>query len=317
MSMQTAFLGNGMDRNALLATTRAEFLRSFLTAFDECLPRSRNALFIAADASFAAVEQHRLMASFKLLTERHADLRQQLMRAMDQLLNRSFQTTYSAFRPSFSANFVGDTGLSLVDANQYEDQLYIDEVTRRFRHAAEEQLRDLNIRIAILFEQDTINERENPFRPFLFARALATAVDNMGQLIENNQTLFKRLAADIEPSIVIIYDAVNRHLSDNGIAAQLQLKIKKSAASKAEEASDIDAVPLQRLAVGEEPQPTPLEEITLLLREAGVITITRHPERFPLEFCDDCHAPLFPDADADLVHAEMPEDTPPGATHFH
>ena len=84
-----------------------------------------------------------------------------------------------------------------------------------------------------------------------------------------------------------------------------------------EEASDIDAIPLQRLAVGEEPQPTPLEEITTLLREAGVINITRHAERFPLEFCDDCHAPLFPDPDADLVHAEMPEDMPQGATHFH
>lgn len=230
--LYATFLGIGMDRNALLATTRAEFLRCFLTAFDECLPRSRHGLYSAADASFIAGEQHRLMAGFKLLSERHADLRQQLLRAMDQLLNRSFQTTYSTFRPSFSSNYVGDAGLSLVDANQFEDQLHIDEMTRRFRHAAEEQLRDLNIRIAILFEQDTINERENPFRPFLIARALATAVDNMGQLIENNHALFNRLATDIEPSIVLIYEAANRHLSEHGIAAQLQLKIKKTISSK-------------------------------------------------------------------------------------
>ena len=222
-----------MDRNALLATTRAEFMRCFLDAFDACLPRSRNALFDAADASFQASEQRRLLASFKLLTERHADLRHQLMSAMDQLLNRSFQTTYSTFRPSFSSNYSGDIGLSLVDANQYEDQLHINKVTSRFRHTAEEELRDLNIRIAILFEQDTINERENPFRPFLFVRAIATAVDNMGQLIENNQPLFDQLATDIEPAIAAIYGAVNRHLSDNGIAAQLQLKIQKTASAKA------------------------------------------------------------------------------------
>ena len=84
-----------------------------------------------------------------------------------------------------------------------------------------------------------------------------------------------------------------------------------------EDTGDIDAIPLQRLAVGEEPQPTPLEEITTLLREAGVTNITRHIERFPMEFCDDCQAPLFPDTDADLVHAEMPEDAPQGASHFH
>ena len=84
-----------------------------------------------------------------------------------------------------------------------------------------------------------------------------------------------------------------------------------------DDVGDINAIPLQRLAVGEEPQPTPLEEITTLLREAGVVDIVRHPDRFPMEFCDDCGAPLFPDSDADLVHAEMPEDAPQGATHFH
>jgi hypothetical protein len=26
-----------------------------------------------------------------------------------------------------------------------------------------------------------------------------------------------------------------------------------------------------------------------------------------MEFCDDCGAPLFPDREAELVHAEMPE----------
>ena len=221
-----------MDRNALLASTRAEFMRSFLAAFDELLPRARTSLFSAADASYSGPQQHQLIAAFKLLNERHGDLRQQLMRSMDQLLNRSFQTTYSTFRPSFSASFAGDTILSLVDANQYEDQLHIDEVTRRFRNAAEEQLRDLNIRIAILFEQDSLNERENPFRPFLLVRAIATAIDNMGQRIENNQILFDRLTTDIEPAVAAIYSAVNRHLSEHGIAAQLQLKIQKTMSAK-------------------------------------------------------------------------------------
>ena len=235
-------MGNGMDRNALLASTRAEFMRCFLGAFDAALPRTRSALFSAADASFHALEQRRLLAAFKLLNERHVDLRLQLMSAMDQLLNRSFQTTYSTFRPSFSSNYSGDMGLSLIDANQYEDQLHINEVTSRFRHSAEEELRDLNIRIAILFEQDTINERENPFRPFLFVRAIATAVDNMGQLIENNQPLFNQLATDIEPAIATIYDAVNRHLSENGIAAQLQLKIKKTASAKSADNSGANQI---------------------------------------------------------------------------
>ncbi|RZI40543.1 DUF2863 family protein [Herbaspirillum sp. HC18] len=62
---------------------------------------------------------------------------------------------------------------------------------------------------------------------------------------------------------------------------------------------------------------TPLEEIIALLRSCGVTHIKRHGERFPMEFCDDCGAPLYPDAEAELVHAEMPEDAPSNAGHFH
>jgi hypothetical protein len=62
---------------------------------------------------------------------------------------------------------------------------------------------------------------------------------------------------------------------------------------------------------------TPIEEIVALLRACGITHIKRHSEHFPMEFCDDCGAPLFPDAESELVHAEMPEDTPAGTGHFH
>ncbi len=84
-----------------------------------------------------------------------------------------------------------------------------------------------------------------------------------------------------------------------------------------EDMGDPAELPLQRLAAGEVPHPTPLEEITALLREAGVTRIIEHPDRFPLEFCDDCGAPLFPDPEGELVHAEMPEDAPQSTPHFH
>ncbi len=61
----------------------------------------------------------------------------------------------------------------------------------------------------------------------------------------------------------------------------------------------------------------PLDVILGLLAECGITSIKQHTERFPLEFCDDCGAPLFADADSELVHAEMPEDTPASNEHFH
>lgn len=50
--------------------------------------------------------------------------------------------------------------------------------------------------------------------------------------------------------------------------------------------------------------PNQIEEV---LRACGVTRIVQLDHRFPFEFCDDCGAPLYPDADGEVVHAEMPE----------
>ncbi len=62
---------------------------------------------------------------------------------------------------------------------------------------------------------------------------------------------------------------------------------------------------------------TPLEEILTLLRECGITHIKHHEGCYPMDSCEDCGAPLFLDLEAELVHAEMPEDTPHATTHFH
>ena len=230
-----------MDRNVLLATTRSEFLRAFLLAVANTVPRTVTQLFHAADRARNSQDQRRLMGAHQLLRNSEKLLQDHLQRAMDQLLNRSFQTTYSTFRPSFFASYAGND-LALLDTNLYEDQLHMNELTAALRNAAEQQLRDLNIRVAILFEQDTINERENPFRPFLFARAIVSAADSLGNLSELNLTIADHLAADLTERIATVYTSVNAHLAEHGIGTQLQLKIKKSAdAATAPDAASSDA----------------------------------------------------------------------------
>ncbi|MCF8177040.1 MAG: DUF2863 family protein [Sulfuritalea sp.] len=49
-------------------------------------------------------------------------------------------------------------------------------------------------------------------------------------------------------------------------------------------------------------------QIEAALREAGVSNVLMLDQRFPLEFCDDCGAPLYPNPEGEPVHAELPED---------
>ena len=55
------------------------------------------------------------------------------------------------------------------------------------------------------------------------------------------------------------------------------------------------------------------EQISTVLREAGMTEITMLEQRLPLEYCDDCGAPLFPNPDGEPVHAELPDS----ATEVH
>jgi hypothetical protein len=59
--------------------------------------------------------------------------------------------------------------------------------------------------------------------------------------------------------------------------------------------------------LGDEEEQT-MEEVEKALRGVGVVKSVAHAHRFPLEFCDDCGAPLFPTAAGHVVHAEPPDD---------
>jgi Protein of unknown function (DUF2863) len=59
--------------------------------------------------------------------------------------------------------------------------------------------------------------------------------------------------------------------------------------------------------------------IEAALREAGVTTIVQITQQLPAEFCPDCGAPHYPNAEAELLHAELPlEDEDHGTPqHLH
>ncbi|MGE5384341.1 MAG: DUF2863 family protein [Betaproteobacteria bacterium] len=58
-------------------------------------------------------------------------------------------------------------------------------------------------------------------------------------------------------------------------------------------------------------------EIEAILRECGVKEVSFLDHHFPMEFCDDCGAPMYPDKSGELVHAEMPEQPAQGSQVLH
>ncbi len=59
------------------------------------------------------------------------------------------------------------------------------------------------------------------------------------------------------------------------------------------------------------------EQIMQLLHEHELAEVIALEQQFPLEFCDDCGAPLFADPNGELLHAELPPDVDPAPAHLH
>jgi Protein of unknown function (DUF2863) len=62
---------------------------------------------------------------------------------------------------------------------------------------------------------------------------------------------------------------------------------------------------------------SPIKEIYDTIKAAGVEDQFRHPDLFNPEMCEDCGAPMFVDRAGEIVHPEMPEDTPDQQPLFH
>jgi hypothetical protein len=68
---------------------------------------------------------------------------------------------------------------------------------------------------------------------------------------------------------------------------------------------------------GEDEHTDCITEIEAILRESGINDIVVHEHSFPMDQCDDCGNPLFPNLDGDLLHTETPEPNDTPSPHLH
>jgi hypothetical protein len=64
-------------------------------------------------------------------------------------------------------------------------------------------------------------------------------------------------------------------------------------------------------------RPGPLDEVLEQLQQSGVTQVNKLQGMFTPEYCEDCGAPLFANAEGEIVHAELPEEADTQAAHFH
>ena len=258
------------NRNFLLPQARTVLMQFLLDHLARCQPGLAAAALKNADAARSSLEQDSWITLFTLIDKRGENVSALLRNHLERLFDRALQTAYNTWRPSFPMG-ARPGELSLIGNDEMEDELLVGTISDRFRNEIADELRNLGIRVALLFGTEEVRERENPFRPWLIARAIADTATEL-ELRPHVASRFSPFVGEcLAQSLEHGYAEVNRLLAQHGVAAELAMKIRKTpdrsaqaAATRPDEPAASAAHAATPLADGQPGMPQPAARQELL-----------------------------------------------------
>lgn len=134
-------------------------------------------------------------------------------------VERGMRTMYTDLRQGLRG--MSANTLSLIDDETVNRQLEVGHLVQRLRDACDENLGRLNIMIAQMHGDADVHERENPFRPYLVARALYETLKERVDDDELSKILFARLSDSLAARLSDYYASICEVFDANGIQARL------------------------------------------------------------------------------------------------
>jgi hypothetical protein len=138
------------------------------------------------------------------------------------LLERAMETMHTDLRAGL--HDIRADKLSLVEDETITRQIELDRVVTRLRDVDEMSLGRINLTIASLHNVSQVRERENPFRPYLAARALYDSVRETVKEGPVSKVLFEHMAGAMANLLPGYYAAVLGHFENRGLDARLLAK---------------------------------------------------------------------------------------------
>ncbi len=168
----------------------------------------------------APAPEQRMAATCRIfLREQGAALRARMERSYAALLARAMQTMHTDLRTGLR-DFRADT-LTLVEDEVVTRQIEVERLLLRLRDADELSLGHLNLIIAQMHGDSEVRERENPFRPYLLARALYDALQGLVSDEAQSKMLFDVLADAMTLELGDFYTRLREVFESRGIRSRL------------------------------------------------------------------------------------------------
>lgn len=139
-----------------------------------------------------------------------------------EYVERAMGTMYSNVRAKLHAISADD--LSLIDDEVMVRQIEVDRLLLRMREGDNENLSRINMMIAQLHGDQDVRERENPFRPYLIARALHEVLREMVHNEGTAKVLFEHLSHALANHLSAYYATIRDVFASSGVQARLQAR---------------------------------------------------------------------------------------------
>lgn len=134
-------------------------------------------------------------------------------------VERAMQTMYRDLRQDLQ-DVPTDTW-ALIDDETITRQIEVERRVLRLRDADQLSLGRLNLMIAQLHDEHDVRERENPFRPYLMARALHDVLCEMTSTSDVCTMLFDHMSGALATQLPEYFTAIREVFESNGVHARL------------------------------------------------------------------------------------------------
>jgi hypothetical protein len=200
-----------------LAKERALFRFSALAA--RMLQDANSSITQLIPTASSASEQKTISLSKEFLLIHGQEFLKRLNVSYFGYVERAMQTMYRDLRPGLHG--VSADTLSLVDDDTITRQIEVERRVLRLRDADQQSLGRLNLMIAQLHDEHDVRERENPFRPYLMARALHDVLCEMTTNSNVCAMLFDHMSGALAEQLPEYFAAIRDVFESNGVNARL------------------------------------------------------------------------------------------------
>lgn len=200
-------------RLILAAQSRAEV--GFMALVQHALHGAERNIGERLLQSRAGTEQAALKAVLQFIRQDSSAFLRRIDGLYKAGLDRAMQTMFIDLRPGLRNMAAAE--LSLIDDEVVNYQIEVGRLAQRMREAAEESIGRLNVIIAQLHGQVEARERENPFRPYLLARALHDAVKTSAGDETRVRLLFEHLSDAMVENLPDFYASLRSVFETSGV----------------------------------------------------------------------------------------------------